>query len=274
MSIKLKFHFITIPLLLISINGVSQGLLQSIVNKATKVLNNKINSISDKAINASVNALENKINDKFTVVSNRINKSNATPRIANNQAAPVNKNNNSYLNNTSDKQFDDNSEIIETHLKDKYPSFYNAYKDVITNNTNIKEIIFIVKEKHEWSSQTIDDKIVFDLFAFDETKKGFSEGAKIWELLFQVSTLDTKNNSTFPSIYDKINANFTYALKKSKEYAANGDCNALEHAVSVWKVKKFNGPNSNNYRDQVRNKLIQEDLFKNCESFYLTKCGK
>jgi hypothetical protein len=274
MLFKYKHHFFIIPFLLLSVSSFSQGLFQSLLDKANRALNEKINSISDKVINASVNGLENKINGKFTVVSNRINLSNATSRITNNQTTPVSKNNNSNLNNTSARQLDDNTEIIEKQLKDKYPSFYNAYKDVISNNSNVKEVLFIVRDTHEWSSSVIDDKIYFDLFAFDDTKKDFSEGAKIWELLFQVSYLITKNNSTLPTLYDKTNANFTYALTKSKEYAEKGDCTSLKHAVTVWKFKKFNSSNSNNFKEESRNSLIQEDLFKNCESVYLTKCGK
>jgi hypothetical protein len=259
MSSKFKCHFFTLSFLLLSLNGFSQGLFQILLDKANKALNEKINSISNKVINASINGLENKINGKFTVVSNRINQSNATNRI---------------VNNTTTKQVDDNSEIIEKQLKDKYPSFYKAYKDVISNNSNVKEVLFIVMDTHEWTSRVIDDKIYIDVYAFDERKKGFSEGAKIWELLYQVSYLNTINNSTLPNTFDKINANFIYALTKSKEYAENGDCTSLKHAVTVWKFKNFVGPNSINYREKSRNSLIKEDLFKQCESLYLTKCGK
>ena len=274
MTVKFKGKlFIILAFVLISFNAQSQ-LFQKIIDRANRALNDKVNSMADKLINKSLNTIENKINGNFVVVTKKIN----TKGNNNNTNYPKKS---SIQNTNKDKselitEDEKDYNIVTTQLNEKFPSFYKSYQELLSNSNKIKDVLFIVRDKHEWSSTIIDGNIYFDLYYFDETKKDFSEGAKTWELLYQISNLENSNSTNSNTPFEKIYTNFSYALTKSKEYAEAGDCLTLTHAVTIWKTKPFTPQNSAvaNQKDRARNKLITEELFNTCEKIYKTKCSK
>lgn len=166
----------------------------------------------------------------------------------------------------------DAQQIIE-QARNAFPKFYEALRAAQSNDTVIKEIVYIQQKGVGPGFAPSPGRIMLNLDYLSSPKAAYGENRLVVVLYHEIGHLHYFNNTPRGkrNPEDSEKAAFEYSLIKAMQMAKIGDCMPLQEGLKNMKARS-EGNNMQDPHVRALKRLVNEPLYTECRDYVQAYC--